>query len=109
MAKTLKIKKEFQETRVAFNGSGLPLGLRTDIHVLARIALDGGDDSLLNLFEETPTDEMVKDAEAAAFLEANPAESQTPAATPVTPVTPPANGGGNAANNSGTNSNSGDK
>lgn len=95
-----KIKKEFQETRVAYNGSGLPLGLRNDIHVLARLALDGDDASLLNMFEETPTDEMVKDAEAEAFLAANPEPVVTPVTPPAAPATP--------ANNSGNNSTPGE-
>lgn len=104
-ANTLKIKNEFKETRVAYNGSGLPLGLRSDIHVLARMALDGDDASLLNMFEETPTDEMVKDAEAAAFLEANP----VPVVTPVTPPSAPANNSGNNSGNNSTPGGSGDK
>lgn len=55
------IKKEYENTIVGFNGSGLPLGKRKDLDILFGIAQKSGNKELLKLFEEIPTP---KDAEA---------------------------------------------
>ena len=65
----LRIKKEHHHVQVGFNGSGLPLGLRDDLHVLARIAKEGNDEYLLSLFEELPTDEALREAAGEKFIE----------------------------------------
>jgi hypothetical protein len=44
---TIKVKKEFQNTVVGFNNSGLPLGKRNDLHLLLNDAI-GEDDSIRN-------------------------------------------------------------
>ncbi len=51
---SVKIKKQFESTIVAFGNSGLPLGKRNDILDLAIIAQQSQDPSLIQLFEELP-------------------------------------------------------
>jgi hypothetical protein len=75
--KGLKIKMEFAETQIGFNNSGLPLGLRNDIHILAKTAIESNDQSLLNLFEELPTAEAIKEYGGELFL-ANMPTTETP-------------------------------
>ncbi len=65
----LRIKKEHHHVQVGFNGSGLPLGMREDLHVLAQIAKDGNDAYLLSLFEEIPTDEDLREGAGEKFIE----------------------------------------
>jgi hypothetical protein len=48
------VKEEFQNKKISFGKSGLPLGQRDDIDELAIIALESNDKSLLNLFEKLP-------------------------------------------------------
>lgn len=66
--KGLKIKKEFLETTISFNGSGLPLKFRRDLHILAKIGLNTKDDLILRVFEEIPTLEQIKEYEGELFL-----------------------------------------
>lgn len=68
----IKIKEEFKMAQVGFNGSGLPLGLRDDLHVLAQLAIESKDQSLLNMFETLPSLEDCKEEAGEKFLEANP-------------------------------------
>lgn len=79
--KGLKIKPEFLDTQIGFNGSGLPLGIRKDLHVIAKTAIESGDKSLLNLFEEVPTLDQIKEYEGQQFLAENP--DPVPASVPV--------------------------
>jgi hypothetical protein len=51
-----KIKEEFLGVVIGFNGSAQPLGKRDDIDVLAIIAQQSQDPSLLKLFEENLPD-----------------------------------------------------
>ena len=51
----IKIKPEFKDKVVGYNGRSLPLNKRKDLDVLALIAHDSQDKSLLNLFEELPS------------------------------------------------------
>ena len=50
----LKIKKNFQNTVIAYNNSGIPLKGRSedDITDLAIMAVESNDPSLINLFED---------------------------------------------------------
>lgn len=66
----IKVKPEYLGERVAFNGkqSALPLGERTDLHVLIDIAYASGNESLLRYFESYPTVEELRDAKEAEFL-----------------------------------------
>ena len=48
----VKIKTEFLDTVIGFNNSALPLGKRDDLNILAEIASNSKDQSLINLFEE---------------------------------------------------------
>jgi len=47
----LKIKPEFKDTVIGFNGSGLPLGQRNDLHVLFETAKANNRQDYLNMFE----------------------------------------------------------
>lgn len=47
----LKIKKEYAGEYIGFNNSSLPLGMRNDLGVLFRIATEGNDQRILNMFE----------------------------------------------------------
>ena len=58
----IKIKKEFENQVVGFNGSGKPLKGRKDLAVLAEMALRSNNKNLLNLFEEIPTLEELEKA-----------------------------------------------
>lgn len=74
----MKIKEEHKDRVVGFNGSGLPLGQRTDLKVLAEIAIKSNDKSLLELFEELPTLEVVEELKSKDFLErTEPVENDT--------------------------------
>jgi hypothetical protein len=79
--KGLKIKKEFADTRIGYNNSGLPLSIRTDIHILAKTAIESNDESLLNLFEELPTAEAIKEYEGDLFMAEHEPQTTTPATT----------------------------
>jgi hypothetical protein len=73
------IKEEFKHVQVAFNNSGLPLGMRDDIDVLAQIAIDGNDEYLKGLFEVLPQGKDLLESKGEEFL-----KEITP-----TPVVPP--------------------
>jgi hypothetical protein len=76
------IKEEFKHVQVAFNGSGLPLGMRDDIDVLAQIAIDGNDEYLKGLFKELPNNKELLEAKGEVFLNDTPeAPAVIPAAT----------------------------
>ena len=64
----IKIKKEFETEIVGFNGAALPLGQRTDIDVLATLALQSGNHSLLRYFEKLPTLPELETSKANTFL-----------------------------------------
>jgi hypothetical protein len=65
----MKIKEEYKATIVGYNNSGIPLGERKDLQLLAEIAVKSGDESLLVLFEERPTQEMINRIKTSLFLE----------------------------------------
>jgi hypothetical protein len=68
----IKIKNEFKAVQIGFNGSGLPLGMRDDLDVLAQIAIDTKDESLLSMFENLPSATEIKSEAGDKFLEENP-------------------------------------
>lgn len=69
-----KIKDEFKSTFIAFNGGGRKLlGERDDIDVLAIIAHESQDKTLLVLFEELPPLAELKKARVEASLKKSPA------------------------------------
>lgn len=70
MAKA-KIKAEFKDLQIGFNGSGVPLGMRDDIDVLAKIAIDGNDAYLKSLFEVLPEEKELLEASGEKFLAEN--------------------------------------
>jgi hypothetical protein len=74
----IKIKDEFKGVQIGFNGSGLPLGMRNDVDVLAQIAIDSQDESLLSMFENLPTAAEIQSEAGDRFLEANPVAEQLP-------------------------------
>jgi len=63
------IKDEFKSLQVGYNNSGLPLGIREDLDLLAQMALDSGDAYLLNLFKVRPTEQMVREHRGQQFLD----------------------------------------
>lgn len=65
----LRIKKEHHGVQVGFNGSGLPLGMRDDLHILAQIAKEGNDEYLLSLFEEIPSEAALREHAGEKFIE----------------------------------------
>lgn len=71
MAKA-KIKAEFKGLQIGFNNSGVPLGLRDDIDVLAKIAIDSNDTYLKSLFETLPGEKELLEDAGEKFLENNP-------------------------------------
>lgn len=63
------IKTEFLDTVIGFNNSALPLGKRQDLHILAEMAKNSNDQSLLNLFEELPDQEELNQIKEEKLLE----------------------------------------
>jgi hypothetical protein len=70
----LKIKEEFKATVVGFNHSGLPLGERSDLHLLAEMAQS--DPFLANLFEQLPAVEELAAYKEQLFLDSHPAPQE---------------------------------
>ena len=70
MAFSLKIKEEYKSTVIGFNHSGLPLGSRNDLVLLAEMAKN--DAFIANMFEELPTDEQLQQLKKEEFLAAHP-------------------------------------
>lgn len=54
-----RIKSIHKNTIVGFNNSGKPLGERDDLHILYELGKKNP--SILNYFEEEPTDEKIED------------------------------------------------
>ena len=65
----VKIKSEFLETIIGFNNSALPLGQRDDLHLLAEMAQNSQNKSLLNLFEELPNTQELEENKVEKLLE----------------------------------------
>ncbi|MFB6453713.1 hypothetical protein ACE38W_00455 [Chitinophaga sp. Hz27] len=55
----VKINKQFKATVIAYGNSGLPLGQREDLDDLAIIALRSQDPTLLRLFDNLPSLEVL--------------------------------------------------
>lgn len=68
MDNIFEIKDEFKSTVVAFNGSGLPLGSRSDLHILAAMAKYNP--SFKKFFVNLPTEEQIKEYKADQFIRA---------------------------------------
>lgn len=68
MAIEIKIKKEFETEIVGFNGAALPLGQRTDLDMLALLALQSSNHNLLRYFEKLPTLQELENVKANAFI-----------------------------------------
>lgn len=68
MAIEIKIKKEFETEIVGFNGAALPLGQRTDLDMLALLALQSNNHNLLRYFEKLPTLQELETDKAKSFL-----------------------------------------
>ncbi len=68
MAIEIKIKKEFETEIVGFNGAALPLGQRTDLDMLALLALQSNNHNLLRYFEKLPTIQELENAKTNAFI-----------------------------------------
>lgn len=87
--KGLQIKEEFLDTTIAFNGNGLPLKFRKDLHVLAKLGLETGDSLILRVFKKVPTMEQIKEYEGELFLkEQGKTDTQTTAASAPPATTP---------------------
>jgi hypothetical protein len=65
----MRVKDEHKDRVIGFNGSGLPLGQRNDLEVLAEIALKSNDKSLLDLFEKLPNIAEIEKSKSKDFLE----------------------------------------
>lgn len=74
MAKKAKVKSEFKHVQIGFNNSGVPLGLRDDLDLLAAEAIRTQDPYLLGLFEVLPSEEEAKENAGEKFLKENPVE-----------------------------------
>jgi len=74
MAKA-KIKEEYKNLQIGFNNSGVPLGMRNDIDVLAKIAIENNDTYLKSLFEVLPKEKELLEDAGEKFL----AENNSPA------------------------------
>lgn len=68
MAIEIKIKKEFETEIVGFNGAALPLSQRTDLDMLALLALQSNNHNLLRYFEKLPTIQELENAKSNAFI-----------------------------------------
>lgn len=68
MAKA-KIKAEYKELQIGFNNSGVPLGMRDDINVLAKIAIQSNDSYLKSLFEVLPSEKELDEQAGEEFIE----------------------------------------
>jgi hypothetical protein len=64
-----KIKEKFLNKVVGFGKSGKPLGERDDIDDLAIIALSSNNKTLLDLFEEIPSLDILKKNKTESVLE----------------------------------------
>lgn len=73
----MKLKAKYKTKVVGFNNSTAPLGERDDLDILAEIALNSGDETLLELFE-TPHNlkEIVKKKEAKFLKENSPSDKK---------------------------------
>lgn len=67
------IKPEFAKHYVAFGLGKKPLGERADIDELAIIALESGDETLLEKFDKLPSLQELKNAKTDAQLSKQPA------------------------------------
>ena len=65
----VKIKSEFLETVIGFNNSALTLGQRDDLDLLAEMAQNSQNKSLLNLFEELPNAQELEENKVEKLLE----------------------------------------
>ena len=65
----ISIKEKYKKKVVGYNGSTTPLGERNDINILAEIALSSNDPSLLELFEEIPTVEELRNKKGKKLIE----------------------------------------
>ncbi|WP_313215012.1 hypothetical protein [Soonwooa sp.] len=65
----IKIKPEFKDKVIGYNGRSLPLSKRRDLDVLARLALESQSKELLPLFEEIPTLEELNKQKTNKVLE----------------------------------------
>jgi len=68
MENIFEIKPEFKTAVVGFNNSGLPLGKRSDLHLLAEMAQYSP--GLRKYFVAVPTMEQINDYKAARFMAA---------------------------------------
>ena len=75
----IKLKDEYKDAIVGFNGSGEPLGQRDDLPVLAEMAVRANDKELKKYFDELPTLAEIDAAKSEAFLAAHPAPVPQPA------------------------------
>ena len=72
-----KVKDQFKDKLVVFNGGGKKtLGEREDIDQLAILAIESKDRTLLELFETLPELEVLKKAKTDTELKAIPGETE---------------------------------
>lgn len=65
--KNLKVKKQYENTVIGFNNSGAPLGLRNDLHILYEMAVNTGQQNIIQMFEEEPTAEQIEEIKVTNF------------------------------------------
>ncbi|TWP31880.1 hypothetical protein ETU08_00025 [Apibacter muscae] len=65
----LKVKEEYKNKVIGFNGRSLPLGQRKDLDKLAELAVKSGDLSLLNLLEEIPSIQEIEEKKGKKLME----------------------------------------
>jgi len=57
---SLKIKSQYKDVVIGFNGSSLPLGSRTDTHKLYQLAQQQNLQHFLQMFEDTPSEKALE-------------------------------------------------
>lgn len=68
----IKLKATSENIVIGFNNSSKPLGQRKDLHVLLRGAIAHNNQNILDLFEEVPTLEEIKNIRGQKFVKDNP-------------------------------------
>ena len=63
----IKLKNENADVIIGFNNSSKPLGQRKDLHLLLEGAVAHNNRNILDLFEEVPTLEEIKNIKGQKF------------------------------------------
>jgi hypothetical protein len=61
------VKPKYRDVVIGFNNSSLPLGYRTDLHIIYSLAKEKNNEAILEMFEPVP-DETLEKIKVAAFV-----------------------------------------